>query len=55
MIEDNGRGIDPQELKTVSDPKFVPQVGKVRASWGLVTSRQVFSQHKGHMELESTK
>jgi signal transduction histidine kinase len=54
MIEDNGRGIGPQELKTIFDPKFVPQAGKVRTSWGLATSRQIFSQHKGHMELKST-
>jgi len=54
MIEDNGRGIGPQELKAVFDPKFVPQAGKVRTSWGLATSRQIFFQHKGHMELKST-
>jgi K+-sensing histidine kinase KdpD len=54
MIEDNGRGIGPQELKTIFDPKFVPQAGKVRTSWGLSASRQIFFQHKGHMELKST-
>jgi signal transduction histidine kinase len=54
MIEDNGKGIDPQELKSIFDPKFVPQAGKVRTSWGLATSRQIFFQHKGHMELKST-
>lgn len=53
MIEDNGRGIGPQELKAIFDPKFVPQAGKVRTSWGLATSRQIFFQHKGHMELKS--
>jgi signal transduction histidine kinase len=53
IIEDNGKGIDQQELKTIFDPKFVPQAGKVRSSWGLATSRQIFSQHKGHMELKS--
>jgi len=53
-IEDNGRGIGAPELKTIFDPKFVPQAGKVRASWGLATSRQIFIQHKGHMELNST-
>jgi signal transduction histidine kinase len=53
IIEDNGKGIDQRELKTIFDPKFVPQAGKVRSSWGLATSRQIFSQHKGHMELKS--
>ncbi len=54
IIEDNGKGIDQQELKTIFDPKFVPQAGKVRSSWGLATSQQIFSQHKGHIELKST-
>jgi len=53
IIEDDGKGIDPQEIKTLFDPKFVPQAGKVRASWGLATSRQIFFQHNGHMELKS--
>jgi two-component system NtrC family sensor kinase len=53
LIEDNGGGIDPAELKRIFDPKFVPQSGKVRASWGLATSQQVFLQHGGRLELES--
>ena len=54
LIEDNGRGIDPSELKTIFDPKFVPQSGKIRTSWGLATSQQIFLQYGGRLELEST-
>ncbi len=53
MIEDNGKGIDPAELKVLFDPKFVPQGGKVRTRWGLATSQQIFLQHKGRLELQS--
>jgi signal transduction histidine kinase len=54
LIEDNGRGMDPAELKTIFDPKFVPESGKVRTSWGLATSQQIFLQHGGQLEVEST-
>jgi two-component system, NtrC family, sensor kinase len=53
LIEDDGCGIDPGELKTVFDPKFVPHSGRVRTSWGLATSQQIFLQHGGQLELES--
>lgn len=53
-IEDNGRGIDPADLKTLFDPKFVSQSGRVRASWGLPTSQQIILQHGGQIELKST-
>jgi signal transduction histidine kinase len=53
LIEDDGCGIDPDELKTVFDPKFVRHSGRVRTSWGLATSQQIFLQHGGQLELES--
>jgi signal transduction histidine kinase len=52
-IEDNGRGINPTELKGVFDPRFVFQGGTVRTSWGLLTSQQIIVQHGGQIELES--
>ncbi|MGH9904423.1 MAG: ATP-binding protein, partial [Pyrinomonadaceae bacterium] len=54
LIEDNGRGIDPAELKTIFDPKFVPQSGKVKTSWGLAISQQILLQHGGQLLLKST-
>jgi signal transduction histidine kinase len=53
IIEDNGIGIDPAELKAMFDPKFVPRAGKIRTSWGLATSQQIFLQHKGRLEMQS--
>jgi two-component system, NtrC family, sensor kinase len=53
IIEDNGMGIDPAELKAIFDPKFVPRAGKIRTSWGLATSQQIFLQHKGQLEMQS--
>jgi signal transduction histidine kinase len=53
LIEDNGPGIDPVELKRIFDPKFVPQSGRIRASWGLATSQQIVLQHGGQLELSS--
>ncbi|MBM3803548.1 MAG: HAMP domain-containing histidine kinase [Acidimicrobiia bacterium] len=53
-IEDNGRGMNPTEIKGVFDPKFVSRGGTVRTSWGLLTSQQIIVQHGGQIELDST-
>jgi nitrogen-specific signal transduction histidine kinase len=41
-------------MKTLFEPKFVAEDGRIRTRWGLATSRQILLQHQGQLDLKST-
>jgi signal transduction histidine kinase len=54
-VEDNGRGIPPDDLATLFDPAaFRVSQGRVSASnWSLFSCRQIVQEHGGDIEVSS--
>src|SRR5207245_2505973 len=53
-IQDNGRGMDPDELETIFDPGFKVKAGRVSTgNWSLFSSRQIIFEHGGDIQISS--
>ena len=53
-IEDNGRGIPPEEMEEMFDPSFKVAGDRVRgANWNLFNSRQIVFEHGGNIDVSS--
>ena len=53
-ISDNGRGLDPAELKTIFDPGFKVTKGRVSTgNWSMFSSRQIIQEHGGDIRIDS--
>lgn len=53
-IEDNGRGMKPEEVENIFDPTFQVSGDRVRGSnWGLFYSRQIIFEHGGDIQVSS--
>ena len=54
QIQDDGRGIAPEELSTLFEPAFRVDRGRVATSnWSLFVSRSIMTEHGGRLDLES--
>ena len=55
-IEDNGRGVDPDELQHIFDPDFRPSGGRMAAvNWSMFNSRQIIREHGGDIQITSSQ
>jgi two-component system NtrC family sensor kinase len=55
-IQDNGRGLAPDELRMIFDPGFKVDQGKVATgNWGLFGSRQIIHEHGGEIRISSAE
>ena len=55
-FSDNGRGLDPQEIKTIFDPGFRVGHGRVSTgNWSMFSSRQIVREHGGEIQIESER
>lgn len=53
-IEDNGRGLAAEELKSIFDPGFKVAGGRVSTgNWSMFSSRQIIQEHGGDIAIES--
>ncbi|HYP14331.1 MAG TPA: ATP-binding protein, partial [Bryobacteraceae bacterium] len=53
-IEDNGRGLEPEMLKTIFDPGFQVARGRVASgNWSMFSSRQIVQEHGGDIQIAS--
>ncbi len=52
-IRDTGKGINPDELRTIFDPGFTTKNSVVRASLGLSICSQIIQEHHGKINVES--
>jgi len=54
-IQDNGRGMEPEELENIFDPGFKVTAGRVSTgNWSLFSSRQIIFEHGGDIHISST-
>jgi signal transduction histidine kinase len=54
-IEDDGKGMPPEELANIFDPAFKIKSGRVSTgNWSLFSSRQIVWQHGGEIAIQST-
>jgi signal transduction histidine kinase len=54
-IQDNGRGMEPEELENIFDPGFKVTAGRVSTgNWSLFSSRQIVFEHGGDIHISST-
>lgn len=54
QIQDNGRGMDSEELENIFDPSFRVTAGRVSSgNWSLFSSRQVIFEHGGDITIDS--
>ncbi len=55
-IEDNGRGITPDQIKNIFEPNFRVSGGRVAAgNWSMFGSRQIVREHGGDIRIASTE
>ncbi len=52
-IEDNGKGMTPEQLSHVFDPGFTRKEGRIGAGLGLAITRQIVEEHHGEIRIES--
>ena len=52
-IRDTGRGIEPDDLKSIFDPGFTTRSSVIRTSLGLSTCYRLIQEHHGRIEVES--
>jgi signal transduction histidine kinase len=54
-IQDNGRGMEAEELENIFDPGFKVTAGRVSTgNWSLFSSRQIVFEHGGDIHITST-
>jgi signal transduction histidine kinase len=55
-VEDNGRGVNSQDLQAIFDPAFQVSAGRVAAgNWSMFTSRQIVREHGGDIRIASSE
>jgi len=52
-ISDTGRGIAPEQMKSLFDPGFSKSGSRVKAGMGLFTSYNIIEKHQGEFKAES--
>ncbi|MEE8178226.1 MAG: HAMP domain-containing sensor histidine kinase, partial [Acidobacteriota bacterium] len=52
-IEDDGKGMTPEQLSHVFDPGFTGKGGRIGAGLGLAITRQIVEEHHGDIRIES--
>ena len=52
-IEDDGKGMTPEQLSHVFDPGFTGKGGRIGAGLGLAITRQIVEEHNGEIRIES--
>lgn len=52
-IRDTGKGIKPEDLKSIFDPSFTTKGSVVRTSLGLSICYQIIQEHRGKITVES--
>ena len=52
-IEDDGKGMTPEQLSHVFDPGFTGKGGRIGAGLGLAITRQIVEEHHGEIRIES--
>jgi len=52
-IEDDGRGIEPEEIEILFQPRLKTTGARVSASMGLFTSQNILKRHQGEILVES--
>ena len=56
QIEDNGRGVNPDELQHIFDPDFRAAGGRMSAvNWSMFNSRQIVREHGGDIQITSSQ
>ena len=53
VIEDNGRGIDPEDLPKIFDPFFTTKIVGQGTGLGLSVSHEIIRKHKGSLWVDS--
>ena len=53
QIGDTGRGIAEERMRRIFEPGFSTKGSRVGMAMGLPTSRQIITEHKGRLKLES--
>lgn len=55
-VQDDGRGMDPEDAASAFDPGFKVEHGRVLGgNWSLFTARQIVNEHGGDIWLESQR
>jgi signal transduction histidine kinase len=54
VVEDNGAGIDPDQLNKIFDPYFTTKQGKSGTGLGLYITKKVVEDHNGSITVDST-
>jgi two-component system, NtrC family, sensor kinase len=55
-FSDNGRGLNPEELRTIFDPGFRVNNNRVgTGNWSMFSSRQIVREHGGEIRIESER
>ena len=54
VVKDTGKGIPPDELPQIFDPRFTTKGDRYRLGLGLPTSFRIVEAHNGHISAEST-
>jgi len=52
-IEDNGRGMSPEQIERLFDPGFTQKDGRVKTALGLAIALQIVREHDGDIQIES--
>jgi signal transduction histidine kinase len=53
-IEDNGKGMSPEQMKNIFEPEFRVAGGRVAAgNWSMFNSRQIVREHGGDIRIAS--
>ena len=54
-IQDNGRGLEPEQAANIFDPGFRVSAGRVSTgNWSMFSSRQIIREHGGDIDLKSS-
>lgn len=54
-VEDTGRGLSSEKIKTIFDPGFQVSHGRISSgNWSMFSSRQIVQEHGGEIAIEST-
>jgi signal transduction histidine kinase len=53
IISDTGKGMNPEELKSLLDFRFTTKQSRVTMATGLVNAYNIIQKHRGHITVES--